>query len=224
MDISQQETILRAVVISSSNTLGSQPISPSDRQTAFQVLTDFKAYDGRMSICLQWLQQERHVLGDLDVTVSCKLYALELTAEFTKAKYSKLSEQERLAIRQAVLTAARQHAPAPCRIPQARILGNKIASLLAGLVVRDFPQRWTSLMDDIFTPMQQGGLWYNSNDQCETVGVKICLECLKLVAEDCTDSDFNAKVCSKDTVRKQDTSNRIHHSFFLSTFTCRHFL
>jgi hypothetical protein len=95
-------------------------------------------------------------------------------------------------------------------------LGNKIASLLAGLVVRDFPQRWTSLMDDIFTPMQQGGLWYNSNDQCETVGVKICLECLKLVAEDCTDSDFNAKVCSKDTVRKQDTSNRIHHSLILS--------
>jgi hypothetical protein len=215
MDISQQETILRAVVISSSNSLGSQPISPSDRQTAFQVLTDFKAYDGRMSICLQWLQQERHVLGDMDVTVSCKLYALELTAEFTKTKYSQLSEAERLALRQAVLTAARQHAPAPSRIPEARILGNKIASLLAGLVVRDFPQRWTNLMDDIFTPMQQGGLWYNSNDQrCETVGVKICLECLKLVAEDCTDSDFNAKVrtissCKgkkkKDTMRKQDT-------------------
>jgi hypothetical protein len=99
------------------------------------------------------------------------------------------------------LTAARQHAPAKSRIPEARILGNKIASLLAGLVVRDFPQRWTSLMDDIFAPMQQGGLWYNynnsNNDQpCETVGVKICLECLKLVAEDCTDSDFNAKVCT----------------------------
>ena len=54
-------------------------------------------------------------------------------------------------------------------------------------------------MNDVFTPVPQGGLWYSSDDQSETVGVKICLECLKLVAEDCTDSDFNTKVGEGDS-------------------------
>ena len=199
MDTAQQETILRAVVISSSNTLGSQPISPSDRQTAFQVLTDFKTYENRIPVCLRWIQQPQHILGDMDVTVSVKLYALELTSDFLRYKYSKLSEQERLALRQAVLTAARQYAPFPYKTTEVRILGNKLASLLAGLIVREFPQRWSTLMNDVFTPVSQGGLWYSSDDQSETIGVKICLECLKLVAEDCTDSDFNTKVCAEDS-------------------------
>jgi hypothetical protein len=194
MDVSQQETILRAVVISSSNSLGSQPISPSDRQHAFQVLTDFKTYENRILVCLQWIQQPQHVLGAMDVTVPVKLYALELTADFLRFKYSKLSEQERLALRQAVLTASRQYAPFPYQTTEVRILGNKLASLLAGLIIREFPQRWTTLMNDVFAPMSQGGLWYSTDDQSETVGVKMCLECLKLVAEDCTDSDFNSKV------------------------------
>lgn len=209
MDISHQETILRAIAISSSNTLGSLPISQNDRQTAFQVLTDFKNYDGCIPVCLQWLQQERHTLGDVDITIPTKLYAFELTAEFSKQKYSQLSETDRLALRQAVLTAARQHAPIPCQRPDARILGNKIASLLAGLIVRDFPQRWTTLMDDVFVPMQQGGLWYNIDDQAEIMGVKMCLECLKLVAEDCTDSDFNSKV--SEELQKQPFSTALNY-------------
>ena len=140
----------------------------------------------------------------MDVTVSVKLYALELTSDFLRYKYSKLSEQERLALRQAVLTAARQYAPFPYKTTEVRILGNKLASLLAGLIVREFPQRWSTLMNDVFTPVSQGGLWYSSDDQSETVGVKICLECLKLVAEDCTDSDFNTKVCTENFFISQE--------------------
>jgi hypothetical protein len=63
-------------------------------------------------------------------------------------------------------------------------------------VVRDFPQRWTNFVPEVLSPMRQGGLWYNEPgaDAVNQTGVRICLECFKLVAEDCTDSDFNAKV------------------------------
>jgi hypothetical protein len=65
-------------------------------------------------------------------------------------------------------------------------LANKLASLLAALVVRDFPQRWTTCIQDLF---QQ--LW---SETAPLVGNRMCLQVLQLVAEDCTDSDFNAKV------------------------------
>ena len=226
----QEETLLQAIAISS---LGGQVVSQQDRHTAFQVLTDFKKFDGRIPICLAWLEQERilrHVAPqpqqptvDNDITVSTKLFALDVLQDFLKTRYSQLEPSDRMALRQAVLTAARQLAPTPSKVVEARILGNKLAALLAGLVVRDFPQRWTTLLEDIFNPTSiapygsnyhlNGGLWnvvHGSTDldnstnslsstagddrDGSTMGIKMCLECLKLVAEDCTDSDFNAKV------------------------------
>jgi hypothetical protein len=77
-------------------------------------------------------------------------------------------------------------------------LANKLASLLAALVVRDFPQRWTTCIQDLFSQ-----LWTTANDSTSssssttittTMGNKMCLQVLQLVAEDCTDSDFNSKV------------------------------
>jgi hypothetical protein len=73
-----------------------------------------------------------------------------------------------------------------------RILAKKLAVILEGLVIRDFPQRWTTFTTDVFAPLSNGGLWYNEPGTAaiqQLTGVKICLECLKLVAEDCTDSD-----------------------------------
>jgi hypothetical protein len=243
----QEETVLRAIVISSSMAIGGQVVPHYDRQTAFQVLTEFKNFDGRIPMCLSWLQQEsirthnNHtrlssssihnsnnnnsngaIIMEENITVPTKLFALDVLSDFLTKRYSSLRPEERLALRQAVLTAARQLAPTRSDVAEARILGNKLATLLAGLIVRDFPQRWTSLMDDVFGgPVvlpngRGGGLWctdinnnnnnnsFNnsssslintgaSEDQ-STMGVKICLEVLKLVAEDCTDSDFNAKV------------------------------
>jgi hypothetical protein len=231
----QEETVLRAIVISSSMAIGGQVVPHYDRQTAFQVLTEFKIFDGRIPVCMSWLQQEsirthnNHTrlssssihnnngsIMEEDITVPTKLFALDILSDFLTKRYSSLRPEERSALRQAVLTAARQLAPTRSDVAEARILGNKLATLLAGLIVRDFPQRWTSLMDDVFLPNDGrggGGLWCtdnNSNNNLNnsssslsnagasedqsTMGVKICLEVLKLVAEDCTDSDFNAKV------------------------------
>ena len=75
-------------------------------------------------------------------------------------------------------------------------------------MVRDFPQRWTTCIEDLF-----GNLW----SETPQMGIKICLEILKNVAEDCTDSDFNAKVssnmiCHKDSINQKKQSLLTYHS------------
>ena len=127
--------------------------------------------------------------------MSAKLYACELVSEFLKKQYAKLESEERLQLRHAVLQAAQQEATKP--ITDSRILTNKLASLMASIMVREFPQRWTTCIQDLFS------MW-SPNPQ---MGVKMCLEVLKLVAEDCTDSDFNVKVSEiileKDEIMKK---------------------
>jgi hypothetical protein len=204
MDSNQEQMLLQAIAMSSSSSLG--VISFEDRQTAFRILENFKIYEGRLPVCIAWLQQERLVVINqqtnnsnqevLEVTVPTKLFALEILYGVMEKSYSKLSDNERLALRQAVLHAARQLASSHAT-DEARILGKKLAVLLAGLAVRDFPQRWTNFIQDLFSPGSQGGLWTaDVGTMHQHMGVKIGLECLKLITEDCTDSDFNAKVCN----------------------------
>ena len=208
MSSEEEATILQAIAISSSTTWSGRPISTVDRQAAFAVLEDFSKYPGRIPLCLKWLQQappppptlqSQSGTEIVDSTLSPKLYAVEVLAVFVKQQYAKLTESERLELRKAVLTAATLEARHKARTDSS-ILSNKLASLLAALVVRDFPQRWTTMVEDIF-----GNLWTEPQQQQQqqqqqqlipspSMGHKICLEILKLVAEDCTDSDFNAKV------------------------------
>jgi hypothetical protein len=220
MDDNQQETVLRSIAVSS----GFVNISnPNDRQVAFQVLEDFKKYDGSIAVCIGWLHQERLGLDKTDITVPVKLYALTIIDAFLQTSYTKLGETERLQLRHAVLTSARHVAPAPI-VNECRILGNKLASILAALMVRDFPQRWTTFFADVFAPMNRGGLWCNEpGDGVHTMGVKICLECLRLVTEDTTDSDFNAKVRAVACIMQLDTFlsclSSTHLTDNLDTFT-----
>jgi len=191
MDSNQQQTILRAIAVASLN------LYPPEQATALKVLEDLKKYDGRIALSIAWLTQERHLFGDHDITIPTKLLLLEILHNFLRCGgYTSCDTNDRMTLRAAVLSAAKQYAPTSPDTAETRILGNKLASLLAGLVVRDFPQRWTSFLKDVLTPTAQGGLWYNEPGAgaVNQTGVRMCLECLKLVAEDCTDSDFNAKV------------------------------
>ncbi|KAG7369890.1 Exportin 1-like protein [Nitzschia inconspicua] len=196
---SQQEAILRAIYISSSGQWGTtgQPITSPERQQAFQVLQDFSTnFDGRVPLSLDWLQTPTLSLvtpaEPLDVTMAAKLYACEIVAEsLKKSQYTKWSEQDRLRLRQAVLVAAQHRAQQP--VSTTNPLANKLASLLADLVVRDFPQRWTTCISDLFSH-----LWMHPNDGGGVqMGNRMCLQILQLVAEDCTDSDFNSKISTK---------------------------
>lgn len=209
---SQQEAILRAIFVSSSGQWSpGQIITGAERQQAFQVLQDFSHnFDGRVPLCLEWLQQSTLSLPSptqqpVDVTIAAKLYACEIVSESLKrSQYAKWSEQDRLRLRHAVLVAAHHQARMPLVVSGNGVsaatvslpLANKLASLLAALMVRDFPQRWTTCISDLFSQ-----LWsHNPGDVM--VGNKMCLEVLQLVAEDCTDSDFNSKVCMMDHCRR----------------------
>lgn len=204
MDAAQQETILSAIVVSSSTHWAGQPISPQERRRAFGALQDFSTnFEGRVPVALSWLSLSslKVANGSIDCTVAAQLYACEILSNCLNSKSSKYAqwqETDRLRLRQAVTTAAKHQAGAPLSKDalvaaqnnsssnQSLPLANKLASLLAALMVRDFPQRWTTCIQDLF-----GALW---SETAPLVGNRMCLQVLQLVAEDCTDSDFNAKV------------------------------
>ena len=238
MQPQQQAAILRAIAASS---LGH--FSPVDRQQAFQTLTELKSYSGRLPWAIQALLAHEHVYQDSNgnsnntypITTTTKLLALEIMTDFlNKGGYNTANEQERIQLRTAVLEASRMLAlpvsssnpPNASSLGESRILGKKLAVVLEGLVVRDFPQRWTTFTTQVFTPLSEGGLWCDTQAltdptvlQQQQTTVSICLECLKLIAEDCTDSDYNAKI---STQRRNDVLiglNEVKHDFLPRLFS-----
>ena len=148
----QHESILRAIAVSSMHL---PTFSAQDRQSAFAIIEEFKSYDGRIALCISWLQQEHdHYYMEHNVTTATKLLALETIAAFLQKNYSSISEPDRLALRQGVLKAAQLLAgQTPATITEGgggsgtmtglRLLAKKLAAVLEGMVIRDFPQRWT---------------------------------------------------------------------------------
>lgn len=216
MDGNQLQSLYQSVAISSwISPNPAVPVTAQQRNEAFLNLEEFKKYEKRVVACIELLQAENHILSHpgnppTDITIPTKLYALDILQQFIKKNYSKINESERLALRSGVLTAARQLAVSSDNLTSeaiqmgagegARILGMKIAAVIADFAVRDFPQRWNSFITDVFVPQEQGGIWGSSNPKGEQegsnlmLGVKMGLECLKIITENCTDSDFNSKV------------------------------
>jgi hypothetical protein len=191
MNEPQIQSLLTAIAISS----GLSPnITPSQRTAAFESLEQFKSYPGRIAGCVELIGRQSLLIDGVDVTAPTKLFSLGLIQEFLKVGYASLEEGDRVQLRTSILMSARQLAMTDTSAMDSsgeatlRTVSMKIASLLADIAVREFPQRWNGFVTDLFT-----GIWGEGNS---TVGVKICLECLKLMTEDCTDSDFNSKVSS----------------------------
>lgn len=224
MNESQRQSLLGAIAISSGAAGNGNIITSQQRSEAFTNLEQFKSYPGRVAACVEMigcssLQVPASSVGGntasatlptmLDVTVPGKLYALGVIQEFLKVGYNGLNESDRGQLRSSIVLAARQLAIMASSSDgllnkmtmdnSTRILAVKIAALLADLALREFPQRWSTFVSDMFSPVSQGGMWCelvsgDQNSSNNTTGVKICLECLKLITEDCTDSDYNARV------------------------------
>ena len=212
MNENQRQSLLSAIAISSGLPGFGSTITPQQRSEAFSNLEQFKSYPGRVAACVEMIgcHSLQVTCGPsntpLDVAVPGKLYALGVIQEFLKMGYNGLNDFDRIQLRSSIVLAARQLAMSPLdgsAITKAgdesgkRILAVKLAALLADLALREFPQRWETFVTELFSPVSGGGIWCEAaaDAGASTVGVKIGLECLKLITEDCTDSDFNAKVC-----------------------------
>lgn len=192
MNEPQTSSLLAAIAISSGL---SSNITPAQRSSAFEALKQFKSYPGRIAGCVEMIGQQTLVLNEngttVDVTAPTKLFCLGLIQEFLKVGYIALEEGDRVQLRNSILMSARQLAMDASKMDSAsesalRTVSSKIAAVIADIAVREFPQRWTNFVTDLMN-----GIW---GENSTGMGVKICLECLKLITEDCTDSDFNSKV------------------------------
>lgn len=222
MNEGQKSVLLKSIAISSGLNAIGIVISEEDRKEAYRHLEEFKNYQGRISACVELLQATSHSISsnnntvtDVDVTVPTKLYVFSIIKSFLKTDYSKIGDKDRLSIREAIISSGRQlisnSKTKTSNNGESRLIGMKVASVLADIAIRDFPQRWTSFMVELFMPLEQGGIWgstnANNNNDNENdtenvnIGYKICLECLKIMTEDCTDSDFNSRV---STSRRND--------------------
>ena len=257
MDNNQKLTLLRAIAISTAYSPIIIPlITPQSRSEAYSTLEQFKRFERRIDIILELLKMESIVIpindASVDITAATKLYMLSVLQGFLKVQYAKLTnENDRLAIRHALVLSAREllsrsinsHSQQRSQDEnETRFLAVKIAALIADIAIRDFPQRWTTFVTDLFVPPGQGGIWYipppdtnedadanntNANSTSCTVfqkgygpliGIKICLECLKVITEDCTDGDFNSKI---STTRRNDVLiglNEVNHQFVPQIF------
>ena len=230
MDDHQRNSLLQAIAISSVSSPSIQSlITPTSRSTAFTTLEQFKQFDGRVAIALTLIQTEQHsitlteggVTNHVNITAPTKLYALGILQTFLSIGYSKLnSDDDRMSIRYSILMAARQLVTSvststnnngACSQEEIRLVAVKLAALIADLAIREFPQRWTTFIHDLFV---DSGLWIttehdpdseNSTDSQygRMIGVKLCLECLAIMTENCTDGDFNLKI---STNRRNDVS------------------
>ncbi len=162
----------------------------------------------------------------IDVTTPTKLYALGCIMDFVATRYytDSLADIDRAALRQSVLAAAKQLiVTEPTSSDGRRIVASKIANVLANFAIRDFPQRWMTFASEVLASTHNGGLWNTADG--EGVGTKICLECLSIIIENCTDSDFNSKVrySSNALMFFSDLllfSTELVHSHLSLSYTC----
>ncbi len=197
MDQAQYQLLLSAVAISANPMISSKP---EDKQQAFTLLSQFKESNNAAQAAFYLLERaELHQYGNQDYTIQVHLYALQTLLSTLSKHYSSLNQSDRHTFRSRLLSLISK------TLPSQQVTIPKLASLLSDVILRDFPQRWTSLLDDLMS------LFTTSSSAAQIV-----LNAVTIVTEDCTDSDFNSKVA---TARRNDVLQGLNEisSRFLPT-------
>ena len=85
------------------------------------------------------------------------------------------SDKDRLSVYEVIIN-SEKHLITSCNNSVAyRLLGMKVASMLANLGMRDFSMRQMSSMVNLFMPLERGRTWSSASND---IGHKICLEYL----------------------------------------------
>ena len=134
------------------------------------------------------------VVDNVDVTASAKLFVLLVIRKYVQLQYASLSMVDAQMLRSAIVEAAKLTALESAENwSEMKLIGSKLSELLSDLASRDFPQRWTNFWDELYNQVWLADL--NVTDST-CAGAQICMECISVLTEDCTDSDFNSKVSS----------------------------
>eukprot|EP00814_Leptocylindrus_danicus_P018484 CAMPEP_0116006852 /NCGR_PEP_ID=MMETSP0321-20121206/1967_1 /TAXON_ID=163516 /ORGANISM="Leptocylindrus danicus var. danicus, Strain B650" /LENGTH=1485 /DNA_ID=CAMNT_0003475469 /DNA_START=138 /DNA_END=4596 /DNA_ORIENTATION=+ len=219
MDNESTTQILQAIAISNGT---AQQTDHHIRVSAYHALEDFKQISAnidprivqeKIRLCLDILlsPQSQTVINGasrdnqnaIDVTASAKMFVLLVLKKYVQVHYKNLSSQDCQTLRNTVLESARLTVSllnaASDDVKKSVIIQIswiKEAEVLSDLAARDFPQRWPTFLDDLY-----GKVWGLSEGNDMGHGARICMECLSLLTEDCTDSDFNSKI---STTRRND--------------------
>ena len=141
MDTNQYNLILSAVSISANPHLVSDPAT---KQKAFTLLSQFKSSDNAAVSAFQLLDHPHpHQYNGLDVTPHMKLYALQCLLSSISQHYSKQPESARQHFKNKILEQIATTTETD------KLIHPKLASLLADLTLRDFPQRWPTFFADV---------------------------------------------------------------------------
>jgi len=192
MDSQQYNLILSAIAVCSNPTRH----SASTFKESHNMLDLFMRHNeaNRMSAAqtfLNMLSMHSHTVNGLDITLETKLYSLQCLKNFIEECHAGFDQQTRQKFRERLLEIIvdtfQSAQPNPAH---ASVLSSKFGICVSDLVLRDFPQFWNSLLDDLITLLTSGN--HTS---------AIALRCMCHVVEDCTDSDFNSKI---STSRRND--------------------
>ena len=142
MDAAQYQLIVSAIAVSANPHLS----SASDSAAASSLLDSFASSDIVALASTQLLSSDRpHVYGNQDVTPVVKLFSLLCLKNYVAKDYAKSDAAARLDFRNAVCTVCAKLTPEP----NDTLIAPKLASLLADIVLNDFPQRWPSFFEDV---------------------------------------------------------------------------
>ncbi len=202
MDL-QPHVLLQAIAISA----GLIPATNNTvRSEAYELLQNFKVHastdHNSARMCLQMIQSPQLVLeethGLLNVTVSAKLFSMTVLQKYVQLQYGELDRKDAAMLRSNVVETARMTANSVggnsnMKESECKLIASKLSDMLSDLAARDFPQRWMEFWTDLLS------IWTAEEDV--GIGTKICLDCLIILIENCTDSDYNSKI---DTKRRND--------------------
>ena len=142
MDQSQYSLIVRAIAVSANPLLA----SVSDRNDASSLLDQFASSDLASTASTQLLSMDVHQFGPSNVTAVVKLFSLLVLKKYVEKSYAGLGDVERADFRNAIMSVVARLSSSE---QNDMLIAPKLSSLLADIVLNDFPQRWESFFDDV---------------------------------------------------------------------------
>lgn len=154
--------------------------------------------------------------SEVEDNIGLKILALSMLHEWIKRWWNNITPADHLSMRNFCASILRQ----PAVAHQPSNFRSKLAAILAEIGERQFPQEWTSMVQEL-TEVWVGGLGDAANHPFIQ---EIVIKTLTFIYTDCTDQDFSSQL---PTVRRQEILSGLkahdaHLLMLLHSFLCSH--